>query len=278
MRRKKAVPGYKKKRAQQLKHDRFRDTTMSMLDRVGDRLEGKGRHILYGLGGALVLFLLVWGGIRWQRGHAQEAERAMGRAIRIATAEVSATPSPIASKDLTFTTEQERSQKAIEEFRKVEAKYGEPYRSQAKYFIAANLVVVDHQQGLNELAALSSSSNAEVAALAKFALAQAKETDNSLDEAVTLYGDLSKMNSQVITPDTANLHLALVYEKQGKKKDAADILFNMVEAARKAKDSEDKPVPETSAVREAAQALQRIDPARYAQLTPEARVPMGLSL
>jgi hypothetical protein len=272
------LAGYKKKRARELQHDRFRDTTMTMLDRVGDRLEGKGRHILYGLAGVLVLLLLVYVGIRWQRGHAQEAERAMGRGIRIATAEVSTTPPAAGSTDLTFTSEQERAQKAIEEFRKVEAKYGEPYRSQAKYFIASNLVVVDHQQGLNELASLGGSSNGEVAALAKFALAQAKETDNSLDEAANLYGELAKANTTMVTPDTANLRLALVYEKQGKKKEAADLLFNIVETARKAKDAEGKPVPETAAVREASQSLQKIDPARYAQLTPEARGPMGLSL
>ncbi len=40
-----------KKRAQQLKHDKFRDTTMGLIDRAGDRLEGRGRTILYALAG-----------------------------------------------------------------------------------------------------------------------------------------------------------------------------------------------------------------------------------
>jgi hypothetical protein len=274
--REEALAGYKKKRARELQHDRFRDTTMTVLDRVGDRLEGKGRHILYGIAGAFVLFLLVYAGIRWQRSHAQEAERAMGRAIKIATAEVSQAPAP-ASKDLTFPTEQERAQRAIDEFRKVEAKYGEPYRSEARYFIAVNELVVDRQKGLSDLAALTGSSNSDVAALSKFALAQAKEVDNSLDEAAALYSELAKQNSVVVTPETANLRLALVYKKQGKTKEATELLFNIVEAARKAKDAEGKPVPETSAVREASQELQKIDPARYGQLTPATR-PMELSL
>ena len=79
------MAGYKKKRAQQLKHDRFRDTTMSMLDRLADRLEGKGRLILYGLLGLLVAFLVVYAGIQWQNHRTQEAGQAMGRAIKIAT-------------------------------------------------------------------------------------------------------------------------------------------------------------------------------------------------
>lgn len=269
------MAGYKK-RARQLKHDRFRDKTMSMLDRLADRLEGKGRHILYGLVGLLVAFLLVYAGIRWQNRRTQEAERAMGRAIKIAMAEILPSPPPN-SKDLSFTSEQERAQKAIEEFRKVEAKYGEPYRSEARYFIAVNLLVVDRTKGTGELTTLQSSSNREVATLAKFALAQASEEDKSFDEAAALYSELAKQSDAVVTPETANLCLAQVYDKQGKKKEAADLLFNIVEAARRAKDPEGKPAPQSSAVRKAAQVLQRIDAARYAQLTPETQS-MGLPL
>src|SRR5688500_20353087 len=108
---------------------------MSMLDRLSDRLEGKGRHILYGLLGLLVAFLLIYVGIRWQNRRTQEAEAAMGRAIKIATAEVTPAPPPN-STDLTFNTEEQRAQRSIEEFRKVEAKYGEHYSSQARYFNA----------------------------------------------------------------------------------------------------------------------------------------------
>jgi hypothetical protein len=270
------VAGYKKKRARELHHDRFRDTTMTVLDRLVNRLEGKGRQILYGLAGVIVLALLVWAGVNWRRGHAQEAERAMGRGIKIATAEVNATP-PAGSKDLIFTSEQERAQRAIDEFRKVEAKYGDPYRSQAQLFIAINELLVDRPKGLGDLAALRGNGNPEVAALAKFALAQAKEADNSLDEAIALYSELVKQNAAVVTPDTANLHVAMVYVKQGKKKEAADLLFNLVETARKAKDADGQPLPESAAAREASQELQKIDPARYAQLTPAAR-PTNLSL
>jgi ribonuclease D len=71
-----------------------------------------------------------------------------------------------------------------------------------------------------------------------------------------------------VTPDTATVRLASVYDKQGKKKEAADLLFNIVDTARKAKDKDGKPVQESSASREAAQQLLKVDPARHAQLTP----------
>jgi hypothetical protein len=56
-------------------------------------------------------------------------------------------------------------------------------------------------------------------------LGQAKESDGKFDEAAQIYSDVAKLNSLTVTPETANLRLASVYEKQGKKKEAADLLF-----------------------------------------------------
>ena len=136
---------------------------------------------------------------------------------------------------MTFTSEKERAQRAIEEFEKVAAKYGDPYRSEARYFIATNRLIARSSEGHERTERNSRNSNvAEVAALSKFALAQAKESDGKFDEAAQLYSDLAKLNSVTVTAETANLRLAKVYEKHGKKKEAADLLFNLVDASRKA--------------------------------------------
>lgn len=264
---------YKKKRARELKHDRFRDTTMLLADKLADRVAGRGRQILYGLLVLVVLFAAGYGVKHWRDKHAGEAEAAMGRAITINGAEIG--PAPAAgSKDPVFSTQQERSERAIAEFEKVAAKYGEPYRTEARYFIATNLLVTDRAKGETDLQALSQSAG-EIGTLAKFALAQAKEADGNLDEAARLYGEITKQGSAIVTPETSNLRLGAVYDRQGKKKEAADLLFNIVDTARKAKDKDGKPVPESSASREAAQKLLKIDPARHAQLTPPP-APTGL--
>ena len=260
---------YKKKRVRELRHDRFRDTTMGLLDRLGNLLEGRGRTILYGLGGLLLAGILVIVFVKWSNRKADEARHALGRAIAISTATINPAPIPV-STDPTFSTDLERSQRAIEEFEKVAAKYGDPYKSEARFFIASNRLTVDRAKGITELTELSNSSVPEVAALAKFALAQAKESDGKLDEAAQLYSDLAKQNSVSVTPDTANLQLAKVYKKLGKKKEASDVLFNLVDASRKAKGHDNKPLPVSAAAREAATELQKLDPDRYAQLPPEA--------
>lgn len=260
---------YNKKRVRELQHDRFRDATMSLFDRLASKLEGRGRNILYGIGGVILLTLIIVLVVRWNARKNDEAAQALGRAITLSTSPVSQTPG-IASAAVSFGSEKERAQRAIDEFEKVAAKYGDPYRAQSRYFIASNRLIIDRPKAISELNELSNSSQTEVATLAKFALAQTKESDAQYDEAAQLYTALAKLNSTTVTPDTANLRLAKVYEKQGKKKEAADLLFTIVDNARKAKGKDDKPIPTSSAAREAATQLQKLDPARYAQLPPEA--------
>jgi len=241
---------------------------MKFFDRLGDHLEGRGRTILYGLGGLLVASLLVIVFVKWSNKKSDEARQALGRAITISRAQIA--PAPVAgSTEPTFGTEKDRAQRAIEEFEKVAAKYGEPYKATSRYFIATNRLVLDRQKGMSELAEVGNSDVAEVAPLAKFALAQAQESDGKLQEAAQLYSDLAKLNSAIITPETANLRLAKVYEKLGKKKEASDLLFNIVDASRKAKGADNLPLPKSAAAREAAEELQKLDPDRYAQLPPE---------
>jgi hypothetical protein len=261
------VAKYKKKRARELKHDRFRDTTMSLMDRLGDRLEGKGKTILYALIGVVALGALLLIFNSWRNRKADEARQALGRAIEIAQAPV--IEQPVAGNtEISFRNETERAKRAVEEFRQVEAKYSGSTREMARYFAANNLLALDRPKAVAELQSLKQSSEQEVSTLAMFALAQALETDGKLDEAAALYGDLAKLNSPLITAEMANLRLAAVYDKQGKKKEAADLLFNIVEPARKAKDKEGNPLPQSAAAAEAAKKLEKLDPARYAQLTP----------
>jgi tetratricopeptide (TPR) repeat protein len=262
------VARYKKKRVRELQHDRFRDTTISIFDRLGNLLEGRGKAILYGMAAVVLLAILVGLGLSWSKRKSDEARRALGRGIAIASTPV--TPTAPSDPSSSYATEQERAQKAIEEFQKVAAKYGDPYRTEAQYFIATNLLFVDREKAIKELTELSQSKISDIAALAKFALAQAKEADGKYDEAAQLYSQITSQNSAIVAPETANLRLAMVYQKQGKKKEAADIFFQIAEAARKAKDTDGTTLPQSAAAREAGQELQKLDPDRFAQLPPEA--------
>lgn len=270
-----------KKHAREVRRDKFREGALRRVEAVGDRLEGQGRAILYGLAGLALVGLLAFGYSLWSARKENEAQRAMGRAIEIATAQVASASAPPAgpgASELTFPTERERAERAAEEFKKVADKYGEPFRSQANYFRAANLLSFDRAQGTSQLEALTKGSNEEVATWARFALAQARESDGQLDAAVALYKELAAAREPRVVPaDTVNLRLASVYEKQGKNAEAAELLFNMVKAAREAKDKAGKPVTPSAAARDAAEKLEKLDPTRHAQLPPEppAAGPLG---
>jgi tetratricopeptide (TPR) repeat protein len=266
--RKNQVAKYKKKRARELQHDKFRDAAGRLFDRVSDRLEGRGKALLYGLGPVIVLLVIIGVGLSLHRKHTNEALQAMGRGIDIMRQPVSSAPGTDPQAP-SFSSEQERAQRAVEEFQKVAAKYGDPYKTEARYFIGTNLLYIDRDKAMSELAEVSNASVVEPATLAKFALAQAKQADGKYDEAARLYSELAALNSAVVTLETANLYLASAYEKQGKKKEAVDLLFNIVDASRKAKDQDGTPLPPSAAARDASEKLQKLDPDRYAKLTPE---------
>jgi tetratricopeptide (TPR) repeat protein len=242
---------------------------MSFFDRLGDRLEGKGRTILYAFLGLVCAIALISALTYWNNRKRDEARRALGHAIEIASAPI--LPAPVAgSPSVSFPNERARAESAVKEFNAVAAKYPDPFRENARYLAAVNQLTLDRNEGLRELEKLAtSSSDKAVSTLAKFALAQAKEMDGQYDTAAALYGELAKQTDGVIPADTANLRLAAVYEKQGKKKEAADLLYNIVQASRKAKGADGKLIPPSGAARDAALQLEKLDPTRYSQLPPE---------
>ncbi len=267
-----------KKHAREVRRDKLRDGALRRIESVGDRLEGRGNVILYALGGLALVGLLAFVYSLWSGKKANEAQQAMGRAIEIASAKVSSVPAPAAGPpELTYTTERERAERAAAEFKKVADKYGEPYRSQANYLRAANLLSFDRAQGASQLEELTKNSNAEVAAWAKFALGQARESDSQYDAAAALYRELATAREPRVVPaDTANVRLAAVLEKQGKTPEAAEILFQIVKASREAKDKAGKPATPSAAARDAAEKLETLDPAKHAQLPPEPAAASGL--
>jgi hypothetical protein len=272
----KALARTTKKRAKQLKHDKFRDTTFDMYGRLSHRIEGRGRTILYAVAGvvALVALLLVF---NWWRGRqAEAASTALGKAIEIAETPVATgTPQQPGDTGPTYANEKERAQKAVEAFQKVQHDYGSPYSDLARFFAATNLLTLDRPKGVSELEALTKNGDADIAARAKFALAQARESDAQYDQAAALYQELLSDKNRSVSENTLKLRLASVYEKQGKRDEAVNILFQMVESARKAQGKDGKPVPVSSVTRAASDKLQELSPERFAQLPPEPPPPAG---
>lgn len=264
----------RKQRQRELRQDKFRDTTTNLFERLGDALEGKGRTVLYGLAALLLVAALVGAYRAYSGRRTSEARLALGEAIELQQAQIEPSPTPQPSPQTqtpepTFLTEAARAEAANKKFQEVIDKHPDPHRSIARYFIATNNLVLDRNKGVTELEALTKSGEDEVASSAKFALAQAYEADAKYDQAANIYRELLTADNAAYSTETVNLRLAAIYEKQGKRKEATDLLFITVEKARKAQGADGKPAPQPLAVRDAATQLQKLDPARYAQLPPE---------
>ncbi len=253
----------------------FQEKVGERIEDFGKKFEGKGKTILYGLIALIVLAAIGYTAMKWNRNSSGVAQTALGKAIETSLAQISETPPPAGSTQKTFKTEKDRSEAAIAEFQAVVDKFGGAAAEKAKYFIAVNRLNVDRPAAITEIEALAASSS-EVGKLAKFALAQTRVDDNKLDEAVSLYQELAGMDDPVVAKDTVNFELAKVYDKQGKKQEAADLYFNIAKAASEAKDGDDKPIPMGETATSAKDKLKAIDPDRAAQIVePKPETPAG---
>lgn len=248
--------------------DPFQAKINSQLDQFGKKVEGKGRTILYAIAAVIVVAILIGLIVSWNRRSNSAAQVALGKAIDTSIAPVTTQPLPPNYQGKAFKSEKERAEAAVAEFQAVAEKYGSPVKEKAQYLAAVNRISLDRNAAIQELEGLAKISG-ETGSLAKFALAQTKEGDNKLEEAVALYQELVSSSDPVIAKDTINFELASIYEKQGKKAEAAEAYFNIAKKASEAKDSEGKTLPLSQTAREAKEKLKILDPAKAAEIKEE---------
>ncbi len=249
--------------------DQFQQTVGRTIEDAATKLEGHGRTILYGIGALVVMGILFWLFSVWSGRSSAEAQTALGKAIEISQSAVSDTPAPAGSTEKVFKTQKERAEAAIAEFQKVADKFGGSVAEKARYFIAVNRLHVDRPAAIGELESLTSTSG-EVGSLSKFALAQIRADDGQLDQSAALYQELAASSDPVIAKETINFALASIYEKQDKKAEAANVLFDLVKAASEAKDAEGKSIPLSATAQNAKDKLTELAPEKAKELpTPD---------
>lgn len=239
--------------------DPFQSKIGEKIESAGQIFVGKGRTIMYGVAGLVVLAILIGIFYQWNRRSTGAAQAALGKAIEISQARVTDAPAPATSTEKTYKTEKDRADAAIAAFQNVVDKFGGAAGEKAKYFIAVNRLTIDRAAGILELEGLAKGSS-DVGKLSKFALAQTKAEDGKFDEAAALYQELAAMPDPIIAKETINFQLAKVYEKQGKKQEAADLYYSIAKAASDAKDSDGKAIPMSQTARDAKDKVKELDP------------------
>lgn len=255
--------------------DTFQQNVGKKVEEVGKQLEGQRKNILYGLAALVVLAIVIGIFYNWNARSKASAQAALGKAIETAEAQVSSVPPTAGSTAKYFKTSKERSEAAVAEFQAVAEQYGGAVGEKAKYFVAVNQLGVDRPAGVQELESLSKSSD-DVGKLAKFALAQTRADDGRQDEAVALYKELLATSDPIVSKDTISVAIADIFEKQGKKPEAVEVLFGVVKAASEAKDLDGKPAMMSPAARNAKDKLKELDPEKAKEIPePVSETPGG---
>ena len=238
-------------------------------------MEGKGKNFLKGLIAVAVIAVIAVVIYAWTNRSNEAGQAALGKAIETVSAPISATPAA-GSTEKSFKSEKERAEAAVKAFDDVASKFGGDIAKKAKYFSATQKLVLDRAAGLAELESISKEGG-EVGSLAKFALAQAKNTDGKSDESLALYRELASAKDSVVPKDTVNFEIAKILEKQGKKDEAVEAYFQIAKAASELKDKDGAGVPLSQTAREAKEKVQELNPEKAKEI-PEPATPAPLGL
>lgn len=256
--------------------DPFQQKVGRSIEDAGRKLEGQGKNILYGIAALVVLGIIIGLFTLWSGRSTAAGQTALGKAIETSQAQITETP-PAGSTAKTFKTSNERAEASIAEFQAVANNFGGDIADKAKYFAAVNRLGIDRPAAIQELETLAKSGD-EAGKLSKFALAEAKANGGDLDGAALLYQELAAISDPIVAKDTINFELAKIYEKQGKKQEAVDLLFNLVKTASEAKDLEGKAVTLTSTAQSAKEKLKELDPEKAKEIPEPAFDPSSAGM
>jgi tetratricopeptide (TPR) repeat protein len=202
------VQGYTRR---QLKEDKFVETAQGAAVWTATHR----RPVIYTAVAVIVLVLATVGFIAWRSRQNDAANIALGTAMRVFTTNLRPASAPVTpeNKDQ-FTTLAERGKAAEKEFRSVADKY--PYTDAgkiARYMEGvAAMQAGDNASAERQLKAVADSSDKNIAALAKMALANYYRANNRLSDATRIYKDLTDHPTETVSKAAAQLAMAEMYQ------------------------------------------------------------------
>ncbi|MGO8790604.1 MAG: tetratricopeptide repeat protein [Terriglobia bacterium] len=199
----------------QLKHDEFKDT----LAQFEDYFKQHYKEII----NISIIVLVVVGlaaGLKYYTDRQEAAANAdLGEALATLRAYVGQpTPGQTQPGEVTYTTAQEKYKKALQQFDAIVEKYKMPPRPQAVaialYQAGVCQALLNDQAGaIRTLTAASGEHDAEIAAMAKFALAGVLAKSGKTPEAAKLYQELADHPTITVPKASALLALADAYRE-----------------------------------------------------------------
>lgn len=213
----------------QLKQDRFSKVTIEAAERTASWTVEHQSKVIAAVIAVVVIGAIAFGGWYYVSQQDEKASFELSGAVRTFETPVRPAGVPAQPGFDSFASAQERATLARKQFQEVVDKYPHTHTADmARYFVGlASAQLNDNAAAERNLQETARSSNANLAALGKFALASVYRAENKDTQAVDLYKQLIDKPTVVVSKATAQLELAGYYESQ-KKPDEAKKIYDQV--------------------------------------------------
>ena len=198
----------------QLKQDRFSQTTIDMAERtVHWSVEHRNKLLV---AGAIVLVLagIAVGGWYYLSQQDQKASVEFTQAMRTLDTPVRPPNMPPQPDSPSFASSKERATTAHKQFQEIADKYPHTHAADfAHYFLGLTSAdLADNAAAERELQQVASYRNADLSALAKFALASVYRNTNRDKQAIEVYKQLIAKPAATVSKVAAQMELAAAYQ------------------------------------------------------------------
>ena len=214
----------------QLKQDRFSKVTLEAAEKTANWTVEHQSKLIAAVIAVVVIGAIAFGGWYYVNTQDEKASAELSTAVRTFETPVRPAGVPAQPDYDSFASTEERATAARKQFQAIVDKYPRTHTADmARYFVGlASAQLNDNPAAERSLQEATGSSNGDLAALGKFALASVYRGENKDAQAVDLYKQLIDKPTIVVSKATAQLELAGFYESR-QKPDEAKKIYEQVE-------------------------------------------------
>lgn len=194
----------------QLKQDKFAEKTKEAVAWTA----GHQRTLVWSIGVLLVVLGGYFAYSTWESRQSEAANAELGSAMRTFTDQLRPAGTPQSDGAGSFTTIADRAKAAEKQFKAVADKYSYTQAGKlARYMEGVSAAQAGDTPGAEQqLKTVADSSDKNIAALAKLALASQYRSSNKLSDATRIYKDLQDHPTDTVSKAQAQLAMAEMYE------------------------------------------------------------------
>jgi tetratricopeptide (TPR) repeat protein len=214
----------------QLKQDRFSKVTFEAAGNAAHWSEEHKSTLIAAAVAVVAIAAIAFGGWYYINSQDEKASAEFSTAVRTWETPLRPAGVPPQPGSESFASAQERATAARKQFQAIVDKYPRTHTADmARYFVGlASAQLGDNAAAERSLQEAAHSSNADLAALGKFAQASVYRAENKDAQAIDLYKQLMDKPTLVVSKATAQLELASFYESR-QKPDEAKKIYDQVQ-------------------------------------------------